>query len=159
MFRNRIAFAIIGAVLIGSVSGIMAGMANIPRHANTTIAQTVTDTPAPIATATTQDDTPTAIPTRRSATPRPTATASATPAPGQSADLHAHIGVVDSAGQSFSFTPFNGSAITVKVTSGTQYQNVAGFSSLRSSMRAEVKGVYQTSSTLVATLVNVSVNN
>jgi hypothetical protein len=43
MIRNRIAFAVIGVVLLGSVSGILAGMAVMPRHVNPTLAQTATD--------------------------------------------------------------------------------------------------------------------
>lgn len=159
MFKSRVAIAIIGAVLIGGLSGVVAGVKIMPWGANTTIAQGVTTRPGSDISPTTPADTLTAIPTKRSATVTPLPTASSTPAPGQSADLRGHIGTIDNAHQSFDFTASSSSAITVVVTGATHYQNVSGFSALKSGMRAEIKGVYQTSTTLVATVVNVSVDN
>lgn len=153
MFRSKVAWAVIGIVVIGiaSAAGALLSSAHIGPFAGSTTVQgqaTATTTASATQTATagaTASPTPTA-PVGRSATRTPS---------GQIIDLHGTIVSVNAGSNQFTLKDINGTTWTIQVTENTTYEGATRtFSGLRAGMRAEVSGVPRSATTFHAYHVN-----
>lgn len=150
MFRSKVAWAVIGIIVIGSasVAGALLSSAHIGPFAGSTLAQgqatTASATPTATAVATVSP-TPT-IPVVRSATRTPSR---------ELIDLHGTIESVNAGSNQFIYKDTNGTTWTIQVTENTTYEGAAQtFSGLQAGMHAEVSGVPRSATTFRAYHVN-----
>jgi hypothetical protein len=157
--NRHIWVAIMGMVLVGGISAILAVTALRP------------PTPAPIGNVA-LDQTPTssltttatAMPTvtaQSTPTPRPTRTVRPTPTLPTSgpADVHGSIRSINVTAGTFGYRITTGARTTIITTTQTQFTGAAtSLSGLQVGWLAEVVGTYQPNGTVLATLVNSSLN-
>jgi len=162
--RSRVTMGIVGFIVFG-VFGALA--VTTPLHFGTNTTANIQGIPSPTATVTSEPsgtsetasptippttaDEPTATPTQRVLPTR-------TPTPSGSSNVQrGTIGTLGS--NSFTLNESTGGSITVVVNGNTQYQNVSGFSSLRTGMSATVTGSLLPGGDFQATIVHIHINN
>ena len=150
MFRSKVAWAVIGIVVIGiaSATGALLSSAHIGPFAGSTTVQGQATTASATQTATAGA---TVSPT---STPPVARSATRTPS-GQIIDLHGTIVGVNAGSKQFTLKDTNGATWTIQVTNTTTYEGAAqSFDGLQAGLRAEVSGVRKSATTFLAYHVN-----
>jgi hypothetical protein len=157
--RSRVTMGIIGFIVFG-VFGALAVTTPLHFGTNTT---PITQGISPTATATSQPSqsqataTPVISPTDATTpTDTPTQRVSPTRTPTPPGSPNILRGTIAALGNnSFTLNESTGGSITVVVNGNTQYQNVSGFSSLRTGMFATVTGTLLPGGNFQATIVHI----
>jgi hypothetical protein len=159
--RSRVTLGIAGFIVFG-VLGALAVTTPLHFGTNTTANIQGTSTTVP-PTSQSSHVTATASPRVEptvavTPTPLPTESISPTNTPSNSPTiLRGNIGALGS--NSFTLNESTGGSITVVVNSNTQYQNVSGFSSLRTGMSSTITGKLLPGGDLLATIVHIHLDN